>query len=93
VSEKAVANNEKKMDKLAKSFYKQLVKNELPKPSLFDLFIFRMSRTSMKNKLDENFRDYTYYTEKGWFSSDFYYPVKLSITKKVMGKLFDTLAK
>ncbi len=92
VSEKALAKNEKKIEKLAKNFYKQLAKNELPQPSLFDLFIFRMSRTSMKMKLDENFRDYNYYTEKGWFSSDFFYPVKLSFVKKLIGKLFDKLA-
>ena len=92
VSEKALAKNEQKIEKLAKRFYKQLVKNEYPQPSLFDLFIFRMSRTSMKAKLDENFRDYNYYTEKGWFSSDFFYPVKLSPVKKVVGKLFDKLA-
>jgi hypothetical protein len=93
VSEKALAKNEQKIEKLAKRFYKQLIKNEFPQPSLFDLFIFRMSRTSMKMKLDENFRDFSYYTEKGWFSSDFFYPVKLSFIKKLMGTFFDSLAK
>lgn len=92
VSEKVVEKNEKKIEKLAKRFYKQLIKNELPQPSLFDLFIFRMSRTSMKMKLDENFKDFKYYTQKGWFHSDFFYTVKLSPMKKAMGKLFDKLA-
>ncbi|QGY47483.1 NADPH-dependent FMN reductase [Maribellus comscasis] len=92
VSEKAVAKNEQKIEKLAGRFYKQLIKNELPQPSLFDLFIFRMSRTSMKMKLDENFKDFKYYTQKGWFNSDFFYPVKLSPAKKILGRLFDKLA-
>ena len=92
VSEKAIQKNEKKITRLSKRFYSQLIKNELPNPSLFELFVFRMSRTSMKAKLDENFRDYTYYTEKGWFTSDFYYPVKLSFLKKVIGRMFDRLA-
>lgn len=92
VSEKAVLKNEKKIDQLSKKFYVQLVKNELPKPSLFDLFIFRMSRTSMRIKQDESFRDYNYYQEKGWFQSDFFYPVKLSPVKKLVGKLFDKMA-
>ena len=92
VSEKAIEKNERKIVQLSKRFYKQLIKNELPKPSLFDLFIFRMSRTSMKMKLDENFRDYNYYIEKGWFTSDFFYPVKLSPVKKFMGRLFDSMA-
>ena len=92
VTEKARKKNEKNIAKLSRRYYSQLVKNELPKPSLFDLFVFRMSRTSMKMKLDENFRDYKYYTEKGWFSSDFFYPVKLSPVKKMVGKLFDMMA-
>jgi len=52
-----------------------------------------MSRTSMKIKQDESFRDYSYYTEKGWFKSDFFYPVKLSPVKKAMGKIFDGMAR
>jgi len=93
VSEKAIIKNEKRIEKLARKYYRQLVKNELPKPSIFDLFIFRMSRTSMKIKQDESFRDYSYYTEKGWFKSDFFYPVKLSPVKKAMGKIFDGMAR
>ncbi len=92
VSEKAIMKNEKLIEKLARRYWRQLIKSELPHPSLFELFIFRMSRTSMKMKLDENFKDFNYYTEKGWFNSDFYYPVKLSPVKKVFGRLFDSMA-
>ena len=92
VSEKVVKKNEKQIEKLAKKYYKQLVKQELPKPSLFDLFVFRMSRTSMKQKLNESFKDFTYYTEKGWFNSDFYYSVNLSPAKKLIGRFFDFMA-
>lgn len=92
VSEKVVKKNEKQIDKLARRYYKQLVKQELPNPSLFDLFIFRMSRTSMKMKQDESFKDYRYYTEKGWFKSDFFYTVKLSPIQKVLGRFFDFMA-
>lgn len=83
VSEKAIIKNEKMIEKLAKRYWRQLIKNELPQLSLFELFIFRMSRSSMKMKLDENFKDFNYYTEKGWFSSDFYYPIALSSVKKI----------
>ena len=93
VTEKAMKTNEKKIARLSKKYYKQLMKKELPNPSLFELFIFRMSRTSMRLKLNEDFMDYTYYTEKGWFTSDFYYPVKLTFPKRIMGKLFDSIAK
>jgi len=93
VSEKTIIKNEKRIEKLARKYYRQLVKHELPNPSLFDLFIFRMSRTSMKIKQDKSFRDYNYYTEKGWFKSDFFYPVKLSATKKLIGRFFDAMAR
>ena len=41
--------------------------------------------------LNENFRDYTYCMENGWFESDYYYPVKLNPFKKLTGKLFDMI--
>jgi hypothetical protein len=35
----------------------------------------RMARTSMGPMLDDSSRDYTYYKDKGWFESDYYYPI------------------
>jgi hypothetical protein len=68
------------------------VKSEYPSPSLWWLMVFRMGRTSIKKMLDENWRDYTYYRDKGWFESDYFYPVKLNPFKKLTGKIFDKLA-
>ena len=76
----------------SKKFYKQLVKNEFPSPSLWWLMVFRMGRTSIKRMLDESWRDYAYYRDKGWFESDYFYPVKLNPFKKLTGKIFDKLA-
>jgi multimeric flavodoxin WrbA len=76
----------------SKRFYAQLIKNEFPSPSLWWLMVFRMGRTSMHKMLNENCRDYVYYREKGWFDSDYFYPVKLNLFKKLSGKLFDKLA-
>ncbi len=76
----------------SKKFFEQLVKNEYPSPSLWWLMVFRMGRTSMKKMLDESWRDFTYYRDKGWFESDYFYPVKLNPFKKLTGKLFDKLA-
>lgn len=42
--------------------------------------------------LNEDFRDYTYYMNKGWFRSDYYYPVKLDPIKRLTGTMFDILA-
>jgi hypothetical protein len=45
----------------------------------------------MKSMLNEEYKDYRYYKEKGWFESDYYYPAKLSLVKKLAGKLFDMI--
>jgi len=78
---------------LSRQFYKRLMKPTPSTPTLFKLMIFRMSRTSLKLMLDDNYRDYTYYRDKGWFESDYFYPTRLGLLKKVAGRLFDSLAK
>jgi hypothetical protein len=55
--------------------------------------LYRMSRTSMRLMLDNQFRDYSYFTEKEWFTSDYYYPVQLNPVKKALGKFFDFAAR
>jgi multimeric flavodoxin WrbA len=80
------------IEKQSKRFYSTLIKKEFLVPSLFRLMLFRMSRTAVKLMLDDNFRDYTYYKEKDWLESDYYYPVKLGLLKKLMGVFFDRLA-
>ena len=89
MTEKAQKKIDRKIERQSKRFFSELIKKEYLIPSFFELMIFRMSRSSMKVMLDENFRDYTYYSEKGWFESDYYYPVKLNPLKKLAGKLFD----
>jgi multimeric flavodoxin WrbA len=79
------------IDKQSKKFYKSLVRIEYPIPNLFKLMIFRMARSSIKLMLDESWKDYTYYKNKGWFGSDYYYPVKLNPVKKAMGNFFDII--
>ena len=91
MTEKGQKKIETIIDKQSKKFYAQLIKKEYPTPSLLKLMIFRMSRSSMKIMLNENFRDYTYYMNKGWFESDYYYPVQLRPLKKLTGTLFDMI--
>ena len=80
------------IDKQSKKFYTTLIKKEYPAPSLPKLMIFRMSRTSAKIILNEQYKDYTYFKEKGWFESDYYYPVKLNFFKRITGIFFDKMA-
>ncbi len=46
----------------------------------------------MRLETDDSYRDYRYYTEKGWFESDFYYPTHLNLIKKGAGKFVDVVA-
>ena len=93
VDPKMAAKNQKKIEALSQKFYKRLIKNQLTKPTLMDLFFFRMARTKIKLKLDERYEDFRYFHRRGWFQSDFYYPVKLTFFQKQMGRLFDALVK
>lgn len=80
-----------KIQKASARFYKELMRPMPLTPSFFRLMLFRMSRTSIMQMLDEKFRDYRYYTEKGWFESDYYYDVSLGFIKKSAGRFFDFL--
>jgi len=75
----------------ARRYYARLENLGYPVPTLGDLMFFRMARTKMRLMLDDSSRDYTYYKDKGWFESDFYYPACLGPLKKGAGKLFDSI--
>jgi len=93
MTENARQKTEAMMEKFGERFYRALHRQPYPDPSLFKLMIYRMSRTSMGMMLDENYLDYRYYKEKGWFQAEYYYPVRLDPFKKIMGRLFDFTAK
>ncbi len=73
-------------------FYRTLVKPAPPVPTLFKLVMFRMGRTSIRLILDDSSRDYNYYRDHGWFESDYYYPTRLGLPKKLAGSLSDSIS-
>ncbi len=77
---------------LSRRFSGRLLQPAYPVPTLLKLWGFRMARTSIGLMLDDSSRDYTYYKDKGWFESDYYYPIHLGPLKKAAGSLFDLLA-
>ena len=91
MTEKGQKKNDMILDRLCARFYSSLSKKEYPFPSLFLLMVFRMARTSIQLMLDENWRDYTHYKKNGWFESDYYFPTRLNIIKKMAGVFFDLL--
>jgi multimeric flavodoxin WrbA len=76
----------------ARRYYARLERPAYPAATLFGLMVFRMGRTKMRLELDDSSRDYTYYAEKGWFESDYYYPTRMGVLMKGAGKLFDTVS-
>jgi multimeric flavodoxin WrbA len=79
--------------KASARFYKELTRPAPAVPSLFRLMIFRLARKSIQNLQNEKFRDYRYYRDNGWFTSDYYYGVPLGIFKKLAGALFDLMGR
>ena len=94
--EPATEKEQQKIDRalarLSRRFHNRLAMPAYPVPALLNLMAFRMARTSMKLLLDDRYRDYTYFTDKGWFESEYFYPAHLSPLKKAAGSLFDSLA-
>jgi multimeric flavodoxin WrbA len=89
MTEETQRKNDKYLAAQSKRFYNRLLQQPYPVPSFFKLMVFRMSRTSIGLMLNDTFRDYTYYRDKGWFESDYFYPTRLNVFKKAAGKLFD----
>jgi len=94
--EPMIEKDKRKIDRAlteqSRRFYERLLKPAYPAPTLSKLMAFRMARTSMRLMLDDRSRDYTYYKEKGWFESDYYYNARLGVLKKGAGSLFDSIA-
>ncbi|MBS3814915.1 flavodoxin family protein [Candidatus Bipolaricaulota bacterium] len=88
MTERSQEKLKKEVKKSSDRFYRELTLPEPPAPSFLRLAIFRMTRTSIKS-LDSSYRDYQYFSEEGWFDSDYYYPVKLWFPKKLVGYLSD----
>ena len=92
MSEKKRRQMDAALDRHSRRFRRQLIKPPFPSPSLFQLMVFRMGRTSIQQQLDENYRDFTYYREHGWFRSDYFYPARLGVLKHAAGAAFDWMA-
>jgi multimeric flavodoxin WrbA len=92
MTEKQQAKIDRTLAAQAKRYYARLVKPAYPAPTLMELMLFRMARTKIRLELDDSFRDYSYYRDKGWFESDFYYLTSLGPLKRGAGRLFDVVS-
>lgn len=83
---------DKTITKLSRRLHDRMLKTPYPAPSFVMLAGFRIGRTMMNVELDERSYDYRYYRDKGWFESDYFYPAKLGLFKRLIGKLLDVIA-
>lgn len=93
MTEKQEEKNKRILSRHADRFLKELLKKKNPAPSLFDVVMFRISRTKIQYLQNETFRDYTYYRDKGWFTGNFYYTARIGLLKEAAGRIADSLSK
>ena len=86
---KALQKMERTLSDQSRRFHDQLMAPAYLAPSLFKLWVFRMGRSAIKRELGEDAADYQYYRDRGWFESDYYYPIRLNPLKKAAGAVFD----
>jgi multimeric flavodoxin WrbA len=91
MSEKALAKMDRALAKQARAFHLKLTGDSYPVPTFLQLMVFRAGRSGIKAHLDGRSRDFTYYRDRGWFESDYFYPTRLGPLKKVAGIAFDRL--
>lgn len=76
---------ERLIDQGVQRFYKTLMGDKSPKPSLKKFFIF--SLVCAFKPYGPKDRDYEYFKEKGWLDASYYYETKLSFIHRIIGKL------
>ncbi len=73
----------------AQRFREQLMQTQPHVPSLIEVVLFRLGRNNVRIELGESDRDYQYYSQRGWFNSDYFYPTRLGLLKRLVGRLAD----
>lgn len=79
--EKMDSHINKQVDK----YYKAIGNKELPKPNLYDLYLFN----GLKSKTYTSKVDYDFWGKKGWLNKSYYYETKLNLVQKVFSILMD----
>ncbi|MEK4328608.1 NAD(P)H-dependent oxidoreductase [Paenibacillus sp. FSL R7-0312] len=93
ITQAAQEKNSQQIRKAAARFHKGLMRPSPPAPTLFRLMLFRLSRTSIHNMLDDKSKDYRHYKDNGWFESAYYVKVPLGPFKRLAGRLFDLIGR
>lgn len=73
-----------KLDRAVRKFYRALVTEKEVKPGIGDLMWFRMWQMTARSCKDSNPADFDHYLEQGWFTSSYYYPVKIPVHRRMI---------
>jgi multimeric flavodoxin WrbA len=92
-SEEVIRKNKLTLEKGIDRFLIRLYDERPKKPSLFHMMIFRATRSSMKYFEEALEPDKKYYENKGWITSDYYYPVHVGLFKRLIGAFIDLMIK
>lgn len=78
------------IQKGAERFYGALTGPKYPSPSIKRMLFFRLTRSAHKYSNDHK-RDYHYFKENGFFTSNYYYQTKIGLHKRILGSLIDKM--
>lgn len=91
-SEKQQKKIDRDLAKLSKRYYAMLTGSAYPVPTIFQLMLFRIGRSTINQLANPDDIDYRYYADKGWLKSDYYYPARLNALKRAVGMFFDKIS-
>ncbi len=80
---------DQKIDSAARRFVKVLRQRESRSPSFYEFAIFRMVRSMYRVSNDQEHVDYCYYRDQGWLESDYYYPIRAGLVRRILGTAID----
>ena len=91
LSEKTLIRNDLAMTKAIGRMTKAVQKHKTKQPTFFRLAIFRMTRSSMRYSPEALVADKAYFSDMGWFESQYYTKVKLDPIRIIFGSLVDRM--
>lgn len=67
--------------------------NEVAKPSLYQLAMFRAMQIKASRSREKKNVEYEYWQERGWFQKDYYTNGKINLLKKIYSKIISKVIK
>jgi len=79
--------NTEKIERVAESFRKIIVKNTPATPTFYDIFMFNC----LRSKTFTSQADYNFWKEKGWLNSNYFYNAHINLLKRGFGSILKSI--